>query len=380
MTNSLLSGLTGETARILPEGSDIPMTSQTEKRLLTHSAMACARRCLRQYFYRYEIALRSRREATALRLGAAVHLGLELWSKGATPEAAMLAATDGYATCPPWAEPYEWQTERETVANLLAGYFWRYGNDTLEYVEIEKPWSMPLVNPATGRESRTYQLAGKRDGLVRVPDARLFVLERKTTGEEIGPDSEYWLRLRCDQQISLYTLSALHEGHDVSGVLYDVIRKPTIRPRQIPLLDEAGLKMVVDEATGERMFNKDGKPRQSAGPGMKLATRQETPEEFGARLLADIEERPDYYFQRREVPRLEDDLQAFRLECWQQAQLLSDCRRWGRWFRNVGRNTCSFCEYSRLCLQSITVVPEAPPDGFEIANNVHPELTEGEEG
>ena len=356
------------------------MTNHSMRRLLTHSAMACARRCLRQYFYRYELALRSRRDAAALRLGAAVHVGLEFWSRGTPADQAILAATKGYETCPAWADSYDWQIEREIVANLLAGYFWRYGNDVLEYVEIEKPWEMPLVNPATGRESRTYQLAGKRDGLVRATDARLFVLERKTTGEDIGPDSEYWLRLRCDQQISLYTLSALHEGHDVSGVLYDVIRKPTIRPRQIPLLDEASLKMVVDEATGERMFNKDGKPRQSAGPGMKLATRQETPEEFGARLLADIEERPDYYFQRREVPRLEDDLQAFRLECWQQAQLLSDCRRWGRWFRNVGRNTCSFCEYSRLCLQSITVVPEAPPDGFEIANNVHPELTEGEEG
>lgn len=348
-------------------------------RLLTHSAMACARRCLRQYFYRYELALRNRREVSALRLGAAVHMGLALWSKGAAQEAAITSATEGYATCPPWAEPYEWQIERETVANLLAGYFWRYGNDVLEYVEVERPWGMPLVNPATDRESRTYQLAGKRDGLVRAPDGRLFVLERKTTGEDIGTDSEYWLRLRCDPQISLYTLSAHHEGRDVAGVLYDVIRKPTVRPRQVPLLDDAGLKMVVDEVTGERMFNKDGTPRQSAGAGMRLATRPESPEEFGARLLADIGERPDYYFQRREVPRLEDDLQTFRQECWQQAQLLSDCRRWGRWFRNVGRNTCSFCEYSRLCLQSITVDPEAPPDGFEIVNDVHPELAEGEE-
>ncbi len=355
------------------------VTKHSPLRLLTHSAMSCARRCLRQYFYRYELALRSRRDAAALRLGAAVHKGLELWSKGATPEAAILAATEGYAVCPAWADLYDWQIEREIVANLLAGYFWRYGTDTLEYVEVEKSWEMPLINPASGRESRTYQLAGKRDGLVRAGDGRLSVLERKTTGDDIGPDSDYWLRLRCDQQISLYTLSALHDGHDVSGVLYDVLRKPTIRPRQIPLLDETGLKVVVDEQTGERMFNKDGKPRQSAGAGMKLATRPETPDEFGARLLADIEERPDYYFQRREVPRLEDDLQAFRLECWQQAQMLSDCRRWGRWFRNVGRNTCSFCEYSRLCLQSITVDLEAPPGGFEIVSDVHPELSEGEE-
>lgn len=354
--------------------------SAPTRRLLTHSAMSCARRCLRQYYYRYELRLRSRRDAAALRLGAAVHTGLEHWSRGAPVEQAVQAATKGYEHCPSWADAWEWEIERETVANLLAGYFWRYGNDTLGYVEIEGAWEMPLVNPLSGRESRTYRLAGRRDGLVRAGDGRLFVLERKTTGDDIGTDSEYWLRLRCDPQISLYVVSALGEGHDISGVLYDVLRKPTIRPRQVPLLDEKGLKIVMSEQGGERLFNRDGSPRQSAGAGMKLAARMETPGEYGARLLADIEARPDYYYQRREVPRLEDDLRTFGLECWQQAQMLSDCRRWGRWFRSVGRNTCSFCEYARLCLQSITVNPEAPPDGFEIMRDVHPELTEGEEG
>jgi len=355
------------------------MTRDTGKRPLTHSAMACARRCLRQYYFRYELRLHSRREAAALRLGAAVHVGLERWSGGASPEEAILDATADYATCPHWAEPYDWEIEREIVGNLLAGYFWRYGEDALEYVEIEKPWDTPLVNPVSGRESRTWRLSGRRDGIVRTPDGRLFVLERKTAGEDIGPDSDYWLRLRCDQQISLYVISAFHQGHDVAGVLYDVIRKPTIRPRQVPLFDDDGLKVVTNDETGERVLNKDGKPRQSAGAGMTLSTRPETPEEYGTRLLADIEERPDYYYQRREVPRLEDDLEEFRHECWQQAKLLSDCRRWGRWFRNVGRNTCSFCEYANLCLQSITVDPEAPPDGFEIVDDANPELSEGDE-
>jgi len=341
--------------------------------------MACARTCLRQCYYRYELGLRRVSDAAALRIGAAVHLGLERWSRGTAADAAILESTRSYETCPPWAESDDWEVERETVANLLAGYFWRYQNDPLEYVEVEKAWSMPLVNPETGRASRTYELAGKRDGLVKAPDGRLFVLERKTTGDDIGPESDYWLRLRCDPQISLYILSARHDGHDVAGVVYDVVRKPSIRPRQVPVLDDGGLKVVVSEETGQRALNKDGSPRQSAGPGLKLLARTETAEEYGARLLADIEERPDFYFQRREVPRLENDLDEFRLECWQQARLLSDCRRWGRWFRNVGRNTCSFCEYASLCLQSITVEPGAPPAGYEFVANVHPELMEGED-
>mgnify|MGYP000740096063 CR=1 FL=1 len=341
--------------------------------------MASARLCLRQHYYRYELGLRSKREVAALRLGRAIHQGLEQWSRGVPGEKVLRDIAWEYDKTPPWTDPPGWAVEEQTVLSLLAGYYWRYQDDPLEYVEVEKAWSMPLVNPETGRASRTYELAGKRDGLVKAPDGRLFVLERKTTGDDIGPESDYWLRLRCDPQISLYILSARHDGHDVAGVIYDVVRKPSIRPRQVPVLDEGGLKVVVSEETGQRALNRDGSPRQSAGPGMKLVTREEKPADYGVRLLADIEERPDFYFQRREVPRLEDDLQEFRLECWQQARLLADCRRWGRWFRNVGRNTCSFCEYASLCLQSITVEPGAPPAGYEFVANVHPELMEGED-
>jgi len=333
---------------------------------------------LRQHYYRYELGLRSRRDARALRMGAAVHLGLERWSQGVPSDEAIREAVLGYDDCPHWADPHDWAVEREIVANLLAGYVWRYQDDPLEYIEVERAWRMPLRNPRTRRQSRTYELAGKRDGIVRLADGRPLVLERKTTSEDIGSGSDYWLRLRCDPQISLYLLSARHDGHDAGGVLYDVLRKPSIRPRRIPVTDDDSLKMVIDDETGERVLNANGKPRQSAGPGMTLATRTETAEEYGARLLADIEERPDFYFQRREVPRLEDDLEEFRLECWQQAKLLISCRRWGRWFRNVSRNTCPFCEYSSLCLQSITVDSAMAPAGFEFVSDVHPELKEGD--
>jgi hypothetical protein len=39
-------------------------------------------------------------------------------------------------------------------------------------------------------------------------DGRLAVLECNTAGEDVGPDSDCWLRLRYDGQISLYFLAA----------------------------------------------------------------------------------------------------------------------------------------------------------------------------
>ena len=338
---------------------------------LTYSSMACARRCLRQYYYSHELRLRATRNAAALRIGSAIHDGLALLAEGVVPSAAINAMILGYDESPD-SDPYE----QVIVATLIAGYAWRYGNDDLEYVEIEEPWAMPLVNPDTGRASRTWGLAGKRDGIATNGAGRTFVVEHKTCSEDLGPDSDYWLRLRNDQQISLYVLAALHQGLAVEGVIYDVIRKPTIRPRQIPLLDDDGFKVVFDDDTAERILLKSGKPRQSAGEGMTLQARVETPEEYGARLLADIEERPDFYYARREVPRLDDDLETCALECWQQAKMLTDCQRHGRWFRSVGRNTCSFCDYAAICLQSLTVDPDSPPAGFEIIVDPHPELSQ----
>ena len=347
--------------------------------LLTHSRMACAKTCLRKHYYRYELGLSRIRDADVLRFGSAFHLGCELWSKGADSDAAILEVTKGYEVTPEWADPYAWQVERETVANLLAGYFWYYETDEMEYIEVEQSFRMPLVNPDTNGKSRKFELAGKRDGIVTSPfpttQQRLVVLERKTTGQDIGPDSDYWLRLRCDQQISLYLLAARQQYPEIQEVLYDVIRKPTIRPRQIPRLDNASLKIVLDEQ-GERVLNKTGKPRQTGGEGMTLQTSPETPEAYGERLLANITERPDFYFQRREIPRLEDDLNEFRAEVWQQAQLLQECKRRNLWFRNVSAMTCPYCEFKDICLQSTTVDPDNLPAGFVRLDDVHPELQE----
>src|SRR5690606_36744924 len=136
---------------------------------------------------------------------------------------------------------------------------------------------------------------------------RLAIVETKTTADSIAPDSDYWLRLRFNGQLMQYVLAARTFGWDISTVIYDVVRKPAIEPRQIPLLDAEGRKVVLD-ANGERVLKKDGSPRESGDKekGYTLQTRIETPEEFSDRLYQDTLARPDFYFARREVPILED--------------------------------------------------------------------------
>jgi len=317
--------------------------SSTLSNKLTSTRLSSLRRCPRLHFYRYELGLSRSRSAAPLRFGAAFHAGLEARNRGADELAATVCALAGYETMPTWADPADWAVERETLKSLFGGHLWRYSESPLEFIAVELGFDVPLRNPDTGGVSKTFTLGGKMDGVVRLSDGRLAVLEYKTAGEDISPDSDYWRRLRCDGQISLYVLAARMLGFDVATVIYDVTRKPTIRLRQ-----------------------------------------NETPEAFGERLLSDIGERPDYYYQRREVPRLEDELVAYQAELWQQAQHLMELRRRAgkladpsnAHFRNVSKMTCGLCEFSELCLGGVRVDPACPPAGFQVLETVHPELVE----
>lgn len=351
------------------------MSDATSLTILTQSRLRTMRTCLRQAFYRYELGLSRVRTADALRLGTAFHLGMQRLNEGRSIEDTIAEIAAGYSAVPEWADAQAWEVERETAAAMIVGHRWRYEQDEFEVVAAELPFAMPLVNPESGRASRSYTLAGKIDAIIRMPDGRHAVLEYKTCGEDIGPDSDYWPRLNCDPQVSMYVLAARHLGYDTATVLYDVSRKPSIAPRQIPILDDSGDKIVLD-ANGDRVLTKQGRPRQTgdAALGYVLQTRVETPTEFGDRLMRDMGERPEFYFARREVVRLESDLDDFRHELWQQARHHAECLRHGRWFRNVSQMTCNHCEYSSLCLYGVSVDPDAPPSGFVRLTNVHPEL------
>lgn len=317
--------------------------------LLTHSRMASARRCLRDHWYKYELGITREEEAKYFKVGRAFATALEIWhgTGDADKTVASLALDDPY--------------DQIMALTLMDAYIDM--SAPLEFESVEQEFQIPLINPETGAPSRTWELAGKIDGLTT--DS---VIEHKTTSEDISPDSEYWARLRVDPQISLYALAS---GRN--KVLYNVIRKPAIRPRQVPLTDADGIKIVRDDVTGERVQNKNGTWKQSATDGCTLHTRPETPEEFGSRLADDIRQRPDFYFARREIPILDDHMEEFKREVWQQAKLIRECQLSGYWFRNVSRVTCSNCQYANLCLQSIKVESGTVPSGY-VKTEPHEEL------
>lgn len=307
---------------------------------LTHSSMSTFRTCNRRYKLAYHEGIRPARESDPLRTGGNVHIGLDARAQGASVDDAVAAGIAAYAVLPSWVTTpehlEEWAVERATVSSLLAGYFWRWGDDGYQIIATEQEFELPILNPATGKSSRRYTFAGKMDKIVKLPDGRVALMEHKTTSESIEADSDYWKRLRLDQQISGYYHAARRLGYDVQTVIYDVIRKPSIRPK---------------------LVNKV----------------RETAEQYGERLLADIGERPDFYYARREIPRLQNDLDQFAAELWAMTQIVGHSERYKMWPRNTAACVHPYrCQYLDVCDHDTT---NSVPDGFVRVDDPHVELT-----
>lgn len=332
--------------------------------LLTNSRMSCARTCLRRHCLRYEYGLRAERDALPLRIGSAFHAGKEADDLGIDA----IERVRGFEL-----DPYE----EELVVRMLMGHRWRWEKDEYEVIATEQGFELPLRNPETGAPTPNWRIAGKIDRIVRLADGRLALQEYKTTSDDIAPGSDYWVKLRLDQQISLYFLAAREMGFDVQTIVYDVTRKPTLRPSKLPVLDDNKMKIVLD-ADGARVRTKDQKKwRESAdsAAGHVLQTRIETPDEYGERINEEIALWPFHYYQRVEIPRLEQDLEQFRHELWWQQRALREAQLTGRWFRNSSAcvTTTYTCEYLGICEQNLT--NESPaPNGFVKVENIHPEL------
>jgi hypothetical protein len=310
---------------------------------LTHSRAACFRSCPRKHYLRYELGLTSEEKDLPLRVGSAFARAVEADAKGLDISDAIDAGL---------TDPFD----VALVAAMVHGHRARYEGQALEHVAAELPFQLPLINPETGRPTPTWTLDGKIDRIVRLPDGRLALMEYKTTSRDFAPGADYWMRLHLDMQLSIYLIAARTMGYDISTILYDVTRRPALRP----------LKATPIEA---RKYTKDGvlyKAQRDA---------DETPEEYASRCAASIAENVDNHFARIEIARLDKDLEETRAEIWAQQLAIRESQKSGRWYRNP--DACfqlnSKCEYLPIC--QLSDVDTRTPAGFVRLTDVHPELS-----
>ncbi|KKM60827.1 hypothetical protein LCGC14_1537910 [marine sediment metagenome] len=330
--------------------------------VLTHSRISCFKACRYRHYLEYECGLRRERDATPLRIGTQLHLGLECMAKAGPllKPAALhdfcMRLDDQYADIPAWVtDVLKWLCEAEIIKRLLYGYLWRWGDDGWQTLAAEETFNLPI--PGKQHATRTYRIAGKLDQAVLLPDARTALVEHKSTKRSIEPDSDYWKQVQLSDQVTEYFWAKRQLGQYLDTIILDAIHVPGMGPKY---------------ATPEenRKYTKAG----------KLYANQrecdETPAEYGERLTADITEHPDTYFVRREIPRLDADMTRFLRDLYQVQAQIRDASRNGLHYRSTDACTSPYrCNYLDFCREGYEPGDEAPP-GFVVVDNIHQELEE----
>ena len=193
------------------------------------------------------------------------------------------------------------------------------------------------------------------------------MVDHKTTSEDISdPNSPYWRQLAIEGQASHYMLLEWLNGRKADGALWDVVRKPGISPKKLAKADVQAVTFY-KKYLGESVSEESIQELQVEG--------RESYEMYELRLAQDCTaERPQWYFQRRQVPRLDAELHEYATELWEHSQELLHARNTNRHARNSGACMLyhSPCKYLGICSGH----DEADSPNWTRKAQVHSELPE----
>ena len=300
-----------------------------------------------------------------------------------------------YTVVPPYKTAEEWEIERVILLYCMSGFTWYYDQQPDQYtvVATEIEFEMPLYD-ADGNEIAGVTVRGKIDQIVMDEYGNLYVREFKSTSLTIN--DEYWDHLNLDPQVSIYVQAANWlmvngmlsdygvepDAAPIRRVLYNVWHKPKIGPKFITQkaskeLVESGkycgqkfeiMSMMANVTAESNEFNING-AQAIVEPGKKPGTYAiyETPDMFGARLLQDVVERPEFYFQQRELCRTPEQMVKFQQELLNIHSMMKYQLENELWYTDDKQCNARFrCEYKALCDNGVVVDPENPPDGYAV--------------
>jgi len=280
------------------------------------------------------------------------------------------------------ADPFELIKAEE----LIRGYSVRWGDEGYETIAVELTFDVPLVNPETGRASRTYRVQGAIDAIVR-RGGKVFHVEHKTTSQDIGLGADYWRRVSAlDPQVSTYQSALRALGYKDVETLYDVVRKVDLRPQKATpeenrrYTQEKACALCKKKIPGPHRVSAEGEPEVYCVDGKvppRLYANQretdETPEEFRLRVREHIAANPERYYARGPVVRLEQDEREHAGDVWQTAAMIRMSENSGHWPRNPG--ACErfhrLCDYFDVCSGMASIDDDSR---FRTAEHAHEEL------
>ena len=251
--------------------------------------------------------------------------------------------------------------DRAKCRAMVTAYVHAWDAIAIEPLEVEHEFSLPLVNPETNHESRTYKLGGKHDLIARLGDGRLCSTEHKTSSDQQSSEggSSYQAKLALDGQVSMYFDGADAIGYPIDLVLYDIAVKPAIRP-------------LIATPVEKRKYRKSD--------GALHANQREldeTADEFEARCMEAIAANPGAYLARVEVPRLETDRAEHQLNVWRLGKQVRAAERDSLDVQNP--DAChrygGVCAFWDVCTGVATL---DDPSRFKRLDRTHAELESGD--
>lgn len=364
------------------------MTQPKKTWQISATSISTFKRCPMEYYYKYILGLRPIVETDALRVGSNWHKIQELYN---APEQSPCVCVEEnllecsicngtkiipddseeriqyimrylnkmYEGCPISKTPEDWEVEKLTLFYSLLGYNWYYSDQKeLPVIKQELYFRIPIISPHSKRCLPHTVIVGKIDKLLDLPSGNIGIMEHKSTSQSLNQDSTYWKHLSLDTQTLLYAYAServLTDLHSVPTTLFDVWHKPKIRPRKLSKADLAKI-----EQTGEYY-----------GQKVEAVTQErETPAMFGARLLDDICNRPEFYFARKEIPRTSVDLEQFEKELFNIYQNVRQMYRTGYWWHNEFQCEAKWkCDFMNFCYNNVEFKEGDIPEGFRCIFN-----------
>lgn len=316
--------------------------------VLTQSSITTFRRCPREYFFRYVECVKPIRKSAALHFGSLFHAGLNAWWEEPQKADKFTAAIVSLRR-----EATNTETDPFDLAKaeaLMAGYTARWVDEPYQTESVEKRFDLPIERGAWQIiQSRTFvenggqplascRLRGSIDVIAWKYDRAgnrhsLYNVEHKTTSQDISAGSDYWRHvIALDAQVSTYDAAAHAMGHDIRGCIYDVIRKPDLLP-----LKETPEAM--------RKYTKPTKQEPIPRLYANQRERDETPDEYRDRIIAELALNPDKYFARATIVRLDRDNEEHARDVEYTAQMIQFAEQHDAWPRSP--NACE--RYRRMC-------------------------------
>jgi hypothetical protein len=243
---------------------------------------------------------------------------------------------------------------------MMIAYASRYAREDFNIIALEKTFEGPIINPKTGAASRSFVLAGKVDGIVRVGDS-YYILEHKSAAQI---DADYLERLWTDFQIAIYSFYVEQAlAIPITGVIYNILAKARLQQSKGETEDEY-------QARRAELIAKS-----KSGTTTAKRKMPESDEEFQARLAEKYAD-PEM-FHREMLYLSRDRFDLLRAELWELTQAFLDARRRGIFYQNTGFcfNYHRPCAYFAICRSNGN--PNIIENFFEIAAP-HEELREAE--